>query len=59
MEKAVKSLGVEVEVNAVKPRKGAFVLTAIHGGEEKVVLELLDMPRPFTKMKVNRLLSLS
>jgi hypothetical protein len=36
-----------------KPRKGAFVLTATKEGEAdgKTFLNLLDMPRPFTKLK--------
>ena len=36
-----------VEINAEKPRKGAFVITA----NGKTVVELLDMPRPFPKLK--------
>jgi hypothetical protein len=36
-------------VNAEKPRKGSFVVT-IEGRDEPVV-ELLSMPRPFTKLK--------
>ena len=36
-----------VAINADKPRKGAFELRA----RGKVLLSLLDMPRPFTKLK--------
>ena len=49
--KAVRAIGVEVVVNAEKPRKGAFVLTIERNGERSTHLELLDMPRPFTKLK--------
>ena len=49
--KAVRALGVEIEINAEKPRKGAFVLTVEKDGERITHLELLDMPRPFTKLK--------
>ena len=49
--KAVRALGVEVEINAEKPRKGAFVLTVEKSGERSTALELLNMPRPFTKLK--------
>jgi len=43
----LKKAGLPVVINAEKPRKGAFVVTV--GG--KKVIELLDMPRPFTKLK--------
>ena len=38
---------VKVVVNEEKPRKGAFVV-AVNGD---TVLSLLDMPRPFPKLK--------
>ena len=37
----------KVAVNEEKPRKGCFEVT-VNG---KVTLSLLDMPRPFTKLK--------
>jgi hypothetical protein len=37
-----------VTVNAEKPRKGAFVVSS---GDKKFI-EFLDMPRPFTMLKV-------
>ena len=54
IEKALRAeeSNVEVVINAQRPRRGSFVLTAAREGkEEKVFLELLDMPRPFTKLK--------
>jgi len=38
---------VEVVINPDKPRKGAFVVKT----DATTVLELLDMPRPFPKLK--------
>ncbi len=48
VEKALKEAGFTVTINATKPRKGSFVIT--RGDDEKVV-ELLDLPRPFTKLR--------
>ena len=39
--------GVSIAINEEKPRKGAFVVTV----NDKPVLSLLDMPRPFKKLK--------
>ena len=39
--------GTVVKINEEKPRKGAFVVKA----GDTVVTELLDMPRPFAKLK--------
>lgn len=47
VEKVLKDAGYKVSINAEKPRKGAFVVTV--GG--KIVINLLDMPRPFVKLK--------
>ena len=47
VSKVLQSAGYKVTINAEKPRKGAFVVTA--GG--KKLIELLDMPRPFAKLK--------
>ena len=38
-----------VAINAEKPRKGAFVVSK--QGSSKPLLELLNMARPFTKLK--------
>lgn len=40
---------VDVTINKEKPRKGAFVVTVV--GADKPVVQLLDMPRPFSKLK--------
>jgi hypothetical protein len=42
-----------VEVNTDKPRKGCFEVTVREGGEAvgKPIVSLLDMPRPFAKLK--------
>ena len=45
--KLLDEAGLKAVVNAEKPRKGAFVVTI--GG--KKVIELLGMPRPFTKLR--------
>jgi len=39
--------GVQVKINEEKPRKGCFEVS-VNGD---VALSLLDMPRPFTKLK--------
>ena len=49
LEKALKDAGYSVSINPEKPRKGAFVVTV--DGSDKPAVELLDMPRPFTKLK--------
>eukprot|EP01038_Epipyxis_sp_PR26KG_P007683 gene7683-10453_t len=49
VEKALKDAGFEVTINPNKPRKGAFVITV--EGQEKSTIELLNMPRPFAKLK--------
>jgi hypothetical protein len=43
----LKKDGYTVSINPDKPRKGAFVVTV----GNRVHMELLDMPRPFTKLK--------
>ena len=45
--KVLKDAGYTVAINSEKPRKGSFVVTV--GG--KKVIELLEMPRPFSKLK--------
>ncbi len=50
IEKACKDAGYTVTINATKPRKGAFVVT-IEGKEDAPVVNLLDMPRPFAKLR--------
>lgn len=48
VEKLLKEAGYEsVEINAEKPRKGAFVVSS---GEDNII-ELLGMPRPFKKLR--------
>ena len=52
LEQSLKAQGVVIEINKEKPRKGAFVVSAKVGALKPVILlELLDMPRPFTKLK--------
>lgn len=46
---AAAAAGFTVTINGTKPRKGAFVVTV--EGESKPLLELLNLPRPFTKLK--------
>jgi len=41
--------GTDVVINSEKPRKGCFEIKA----NGAVVLSLLDMPRPFTKLKAS------
>jgi hypothetical protein len=43
----LKEAGYSVSVNATKPRKGAFVVIV----DDKNLVELLDMPRPFKKLR--------
>jgi len=38
-----------VAINRTKPRKGCFEVTV--SGSEEPVLSLLDMPRPFSRLK--------
>ena len=47
VDKACSAAGLKVVINNEKPRKGAFVITV----KGKKIIELLDMPRPFTKLK--------
>jgi hypothetical protein len=51
VEKALKEAGFTVTINATKPRKGSFVITRGEGEEAEKVVELLDLPRPFTKLR--------
>ena len=47
VDKAGSAAGLKVAINNEKPRKGAFVITV----KGKKIIELLDMARPFTKLK--------
>lgn len=47
--KACQDAGFTVTINPEKPRKGAFVI--VREGVSTPVVELLDMPRPFTKLR--------
>jgi hypothetical protein len=49
VEKALVAAGWTVSINKDKPRKGAFVVTV--DGEAKPSIELLGLPRPFTKLR--------
>eukprot|EP01041_Mallomonas_annulata_P006535 gene6535-13229_t len=49
LSKALAISNIKVSINPTKPRKGSFVVTVDNKVEP--VLELLDMPRPFTKLK--------
>ncbi|EKX37054.1 hypothetical protein GUITHDRAFT_116780 [Guillardia theta CCMP2712] len=48
LEKLLKEAKISVEINPEKPRKGCFEVRL--GNGDKIV-SLLDMPRPFTKLK--------
>ncbi|PNW87376.1 hypothetical protein CHLRE_02g120301v5 [Chlamydomonas reinhardtii] len=50
LEKLIKegAPGTSVSVNPDKPRKGCF---EVRGPGGKTFVSLLDMPRPFTKLK--------
>lgn len=47
VQTVLQSAGYKVTINESKPRKGAFVVSL----GDKTVIELLDMPRPFTKLR--------
>lgn len=51
IEKAIKTAypDTDVHINVNKPRKGAFVVSI--EGEDQPRIELLDMPRPFQKLR--------
>ena len=49
VEKELKEAGYTVSINATKPRKGSFVVTI--EGQSKPVIELLDLQRPFKKLR--------
>ena len=58
IEKSLKDAGYIVSMNKEKPRKGCFVITQV--GKETPFVELLALPRPFTKLKnldVDKLIS--
>ncbi len=46
---AAKAAGFTVLVNEAKPRKGSFVVTL--DGAPKPAIELLNLQRPFTKLR--------
>jgi hypothetical protein len=44
--------GTVVVLNEEKPRKGTFAITVVDAkGEKTPIVELLAMPRPFTKLR--------
>jgi hypothetical protein len=47
VQTVLQSAGYKVAINESKPRKGAFVVSL----GSKTVIELLNMPRPFTKLR--------
>jgi hypothetical protein len=49
VEKALSKEGWTVTTNSGKPRKGSFVVTI--NGESKPAIELLDLKRPFQKLR--------
>ena len=51
VEKALTPLGVLVTVNKEKPRKGSFVIIRERDGKSETVVELLDLTRPFKKLR--------
>jgi len=55
VEKILKEAGfTNIEINKEKPRKGCFVVNVsmVEGvSKTSAVIELLDMPRPFTKLR--------
>ena len=48
-ENALKEAGYKVTINGDRPRKGAFVVTS--NQHKDPLIELLSMPRPFTKLR--------
>ena len=56
-EAVLKAAGFKVSINADRPRKGAFVITLSSSAagkaaaREVVIVNLLDMPRPFKKLR--------
>jgi hypothetical protein len=49
IENALSKEGWSVSINAEKPRKGSFVVTVV--GESKPAIELLELKRPFQKLR--------
>ena len=49
LEKALVDAGFRVTINESKPRKGTFAVKL--DGIEDPVVELLAMPRPFSKLR--------
>ena len=49
IEKALSKEGWSVSINVDKPRRGAFVVTVT--GESKPIIELLELKRPFQKLR--------
>lgn len=45
----MQEAGYNIVINESKPRKGSFVVTV--KGEETPIIELLDMARPFKKLR--------
>ena len=58
VEKILKEAGfTNIEINKERPRKGCFVVAVVEVDSNSnskppaVVIELLDMPRPFKKLR--------
>lgn len=47
----LKAAGYSVSINAERPRKGSFVITLEKCGKKQTIVNLLDMPRPFKKLR--------
>ena len=50
LQKSLHGKGIKVKLNEDKPRKGAFVVKILKPSDT-VVLELLNLQRPFPKLK--------
>ena len=50
-ETLLKAAGFKVKINEERPRKGSFVVTLNDGGKSSVIMNLLDMSRPFKKLR--------
>ena len=51
LQSCLTSVGFNVIINRVKPRKGSFVVTIVKDGNQNNFLNLLDMQRPFSDLK--------
>lgn len=52
LQSSLEDAGFKVTINPAKPRKGSFVVTIVKNGNQNNFIELVNMQRPFTALKL-------